>query len=156
MTVANTGIYQIKNTLNGRFYIGASTNNFKQRWSEHKSLLRKGIHGSFLLQEDWNKYGESAFTFEILENLPPEDVYVREAELLSKFHDNGTQCYNKSKLGVPGSGKWTPEIESTANLTKVNATIEAREQIKIIAKKENRFVYEVVDDMIKNYIEKGK
>ena len=149
--MANTGIYQIKNTVNGRFYIGASTNNFRQRWSEHKSVLRKGNHRSQLLQDDWNQYGESAFVFEILEHISPEKVYLREAELLSKFHDNGVKCYNKSKLGVPGSGKWTPEIESAVDLTKVNATIDARKKIKEIAKKQNRFVYEVVDEMIEIY-----
>jgi len=33
---------------------------------KHKSLLRRGIHHSKYLQNSWDKYGEEAFTFELI------------------------------------------------------------------------------------------
>lgn len=61
-----SGIYQILNTVTGDFYIGR-TSNFKQRWHTHRSLLRRNIHTNSYLQHAWNKYGEAAFQFVILE-----------------------------------------------------------------------------------------
>ena len=60
------GIYLIKNSVNGRFYIGSSIN-VKSRWASHKSTLRRGIHHSPKLQRAWNKYGEDSFEFHLIE-----------------------------------------------------------------------------------------
>jgi len=64
MTSNNCGIYKITNTVDGKFYIGSSTNIFR-RWREHKSRLRMGKHHSRYLQNAWNKYGEELFSFEV-------------------------------------------------------------------------------------------
>ena len=63
------GIYKITNTKTGRFYIGRSEgkNGFYMRWYHHRRLLRKNIHHCSYLQNSYNKYGESCFTFEVLE-----------------------------------------------------------------------------------------
>ena len=60
------GIYKIKNKVNHKVYIGESID-VKARWSKHRSDLRKGIHHSKYLQIDWNRYGEKAFKFSIVE-----------------------------------------------------------------------------------------
>lgn len=39
---------------------------FKRRWASHRCLLRKGRHENKRLQSDWNEFGESVFTFEVL------------------------------------------------------------------------------------------
>lgn len=63
-----SGIYQIRNTLNGKRYIGSAVD-FKRRWNVHLSLLRRGRHYNFHLQAAFNKYGEATFIFEILEQI---------------------------------------------------------------------------------------
>jgi len=66
MNYADAGyIYAIKNRVNGHAYIG-STTNYKSRWHTHRSTLRRGVHHSFVLQRAWDKYGESAFDFQVL------------------------------------------------------------------------------------------
>ncbi len=37
------GIYQIRNSQNGKLYIGSAVN-VRNRWVEHRKLLRKGAH----------------------------------------------------------------------------------------------------------------
>lgn len=61
-----SGIYQIRNLVNGKIYIGSSIN-FKDRWYHHDNRLKSDKHHSVHLQNSWNKYGKDNFIFEILE-----------------------------------------------------------------------------------------
>ena len=60
------GVYENFNMVNGKSYIGQSTN-ITQRLSRHKSELRHNKHQNLHLQNAWNKYGEHSFLFNILE-----------------------------------------------------------------------------------------
>lgn len=61
------GVYAIKNIRNGRIYIGSTARTISVRWSEHKKELRKGCHHSVFLQRSWDRHGEEAFVFFVLE-----------------------------------------------------------------------------------------
>ena len=61
-----TGIYKIKNRITHKVYIGESVD-IKRRWNQHKNDLRHGKHHSERLQRDWDKYGERAFKFKVVE-----------------------------------------------------------------------------------------
>ena len=63
------GLYKITNTVNGKYYIGSSTN-IKRRWINHKNNLRRGIHYNPHLQASFNKYGVDCFHFEIIQEFP--------------------------------------------------------------------------------------
>lgn len=69
------GVYKITNGANGKFYIGSSSNTVA-RFCSHRSLLNKGTHPNLKLQNAWNKYGPSSFTFETIEKC--ENVIERE------------------------------------------------------------------------------
>jgi group I intron endonuclease len=60
------GIYQIRNLLNDKVYIGSSQE-LKKRWSSHRSALRRNSHPNKHLQNSVNLYGEDSFSFEILQ-----------------------------------------------------------------------------------------
>ncbi len=60
-----TGVYIIKNTLNGRCYVGSSKR-IKRRISQHMSNLKGGYHENKNIQSDFNLYGEY-FSISILE-----------------------------------------------------------------------------------------
>ena len=72
------GVYEIKNLVNGKYYIGSS-NNVKRRWKEHVNQLNSSNHHNMYLQNSWNKYGEENFRFQILEYVNNEK-FLREAE----------------------------------------------------------------------------
>jgi group I intron endonuclease len=95
------GIYQIKNSINGEYYIGSAVD-FRSRWRSHLSYLRRGVHNNPILQHAWAKYGEAAFVFEILdivENL--EELLEREQQVL----DMNFPAYNISRVaGSPMAG----------------------------------------------------
>ena len=58
-------IYCLKNNVTGRVYVGMTTNP-NNRYKQHLSALYGKRHKNNLMQEDFNKYGDT-FTFEILE-----------------------------------------------------------------------------------------
>lgn len=70
-----SGIYRIRNTVNGRVYVGSAVDMAK-RWHEHRKHLRKGDHHSRHLQSAWSKYGEAAFAFEIIEVIERKDLLI--------------------------------------------------------------------------------
>lgn len=89
-------IYKIENLDNGKFYVG-STGNFRERMQCHKIRLRAGIHHSKHLQAAWNLYGEEAFAFVVVEEVPTsEDLQVAEERWLSR-HFGKPHCYNASR-----------------------------------------------------------
>lgn len=61
----SSGIYQIRNIINGKRYIGSAID-FRCRWRQHQNHANKGIHHSAHFQAAWNKYGAESFIFEIL------------------------------------------------------------------------------------------
>lgn len=70
-------IYSITHIESGKQYVG-STVSFRHRKSGHKCDLRNNRHHSLLLQRSWNKYGEDAFEFKILEHVPVDKLEERE------------------------------------------------------------------------------
>lgn len=60
--MADTGIYEIRNTINGKRYVGSAVL-FKKRWKEHVRQLSDSRHHSVVLQRAWDRYGSEAFEF---------------------------------------------------------------------------------------------
>ena len=76
--VSDSGIYCITNTVNGKVYVGSAVS-IKARWRLHLSQLRRRIHHSAHLQASWDKYGEAAFSFSVLEEVTdPKDLLTVE------------------------------------------------------------------------------
>jgi group I intron endonuclease len=72
-------IYQIRNLLDGKVYIG-QTIRLKKRQQQHFTNLRNKCHDNRHLQSAFNKYGENNFVFEILNIL--EDCGIEEINAL--------------------------------------------------------------------------
>jgi GIY-YIG catalytic domain-containing protein len=73
-----TVIYAVECLRNGFAYVGLSSD-YKRRWRQHRSELRRGLHRTANMLVDWRKYGESDFGVRVLEVLPYGAV-AREAE----------------------------------------------------------------------------
>lgn len=99
-----SGIYQILNTVNGKIYIG-STTNLRARKSGHFTALSRGRHENPRLQNAWNLYGSDVWVFEVLELCPTEQLLILEQRYLDRFWDGGINCYNIAKIAeAPGKG----------------------------------------------------
>ena len=78
--------------MNGKYYIGSSSN-VPQRLKTHRCKLRGNRHENEYLQAAWNKHGEDAFVFELVEALPEFDT----ASLIAReqWYLDNTQCLNR-------------------------------------------------------------
>ena len=72
-----SGIYEIRNTMNGNFYVGSAVNLDNRRW-HHISDLSLGKHKNRHLQNAWNKYGRDCFVFSVIEYCDKEILIQRE------------------------------------------------------------------------------
>lgn len=76
------GIYKITNTCNGKVYVGQSIH-LSRRWRTHVVCLRRGDHNNPYLQRAFDKYGASAFSFEILEYCGIDELNERERHYIN-------------------------------------------------------------------------
>jgi group I intron endonuclease len=90
-----TGIYQIRHLASDKRYIGSAAFGIgvKLRFRQHRNLLRQNKHYAVKLQRAWNKYGESAFMFEVLLYCAPENCLMYEQICLDYFEPE----YNSAK-----------------------------------------------------------
>lgn len=91
-----SGIYKIINVINNKFYVGSAVD-LRRRKTRHFSELRTGKHNNAHLQAAWNKYGEKAFTFVIVEEHPEGADLLAAENIWLKEHVGKDYCYN---LGV--------------------------------------------------------
>jgi group I intron endonuclease len=61
-----SGIYAIRNTVNGKRYVGSAVF-LNQRLKQHRSDLNRDRHCNIKLSSAWKKHGADAFTFEVIE-----------------------------------------------------------------------------------------
>ena len=80
----NTGIYLLRNEIDGKIYIGQSTN-LSKRKRQHKNLLNNNKHFNEHLQKAYNKYG-NVFKFEIIEYCSIDELDNREMYWINKFN----------------------------------------------------------------------
>ncbi|MBO0996316.1 GIY-YIG nuclease family protein [Bacillus sp. SD075] len=71
-TKVEAGVYQIRNTVNNKVFIG-STRNLKTLKGKQFEL-EMGTNTNKVLQGEWNQYGKDAFSFEVLEVLKAKET----------------------------------------------------------------------------------
>ena len=86
-----TGIYQIKNIINDKIYIGSAVNLYKRK-IDHFSTLVKNTHHNNYLQKSYNKYGKDAFTFEVLFTCPKKDLIRLEQYHINNYNPEYNIC----------------------------------------------------------------
>jgi hypothetical protein len=96
------GVFQVKNTSNGKVLLGSSLN-LEGPLNSHKFMLTIGRHRNEALQKEWNEYGQDKFVFEILEVVKVKDdpnfnlsdeLMLLEQIWLEKLQPFGERGYN--------------------------------------------------------------
>jgi len=102
-TPKDMGVYRILNTANGKSYV-ASSRDITARLNRHRLCLKNNMEQVRALQDDWNRFGAEAFSFEVVDLLEPadkpgynpdEDLAVLNDLWLEKLKPYGDNGYNK-------------------------------------------------------------
>jgi hypothetical protein len=79
------GIYAVRNTVEGKALVGSSVN-VPGMLNRQRFQLEAGGGPIREMQADWDRLGESAFAFEVLDTLePPDDPAYDPAEDLAEL-----------------------------------------------------------------------
>ena len=126
-------IYEIRNTANGKVYVGSAMN-LARRFIEHKRDLKRGTHVNCKLQNAWNKYGKDAFTFSVIEEVSKLEDLIGREQFWIDSKDVIRAGYNLSPtagslLGV----KFSTETKHRMSLAKIGTkkTKEHAEKVRI-------------------------
>lgn len=133
------GIYKIENKVNGKVYIGQSTN-IQIRWKNHKvaSQCTKDHTYNYPLYKAFRKYGIDNFIFEIIEECDISELDNRE-----KFWINYYDSYNKGYNQTLGGDGIFGKINNTTLDRITNDLYLSELSINEIAKKYN-LSYEMI------------
>ncbi|NPC69224.1 GIY-YIG nuclease family protein [Corallococcus exiguus] len=97
------GIYAIRCHANGKLFVGHALN-LSAMFNRIRFEFAQRIHRVPELQADWERHGEAAFSFEVLDKLPPreepggpppvEELKVLEEMWLERLKPYGDAGYN--------------------------------------------------------------
>lgn len=91
------------------YYVGQSQH-VQKRFSQHRNGLRSGRHFNAHLQAAWKKYGEAAFSFELLEEVPVDRLDDAELWWLKEMAGSRFSCNIGTDPVAPSRGrKFTAE-----------------------------------------------
>ena len=126
------GIYLIKNIFNDKTYVGQSSD-IHGRFRRHISALSSHEHANKYLQADWDKYGEEAFEFSILEECQEDELNDRE-----KYYILVTNSFSLGyNMNIGGDGirgyKHSPdEINKMRHIQKPLAVLQFDQNFNLI------------------------
>jgi len=92
------GVYRIRNTRNGKSYVGFSTD-LQAGINRQKAELKFGSHRNAELLREWKSFGESPFEFEVLDELahdenskanPAEELRILTEMWIRKLEKSGS------------------------------------------------------------------
>lgn len=128
-----TGIYEIRNTINGKRYVGSAVD-FGNRWRVHVQSLNRGDHHSRALQRAWRRYSPRAFQFNRLLVCSKEHLIMYEQICMDAMKPE-YNCAPKagSQMGFKHSlesrGKMAAAARRTKNFTGRTHSAESRAKI---------------------------
>jgi len=97
-TVQPMGIFQVRNNVIGKIFIG-SGKNLPGNLNSQRFQLNSGTHMNGELQRDYAQLGEGHFSFEILDTLDPKDDpeydYTKDLAVLEEMWRDKLQPYGE-------------------------------------------------------------
>lgn len=106
-----SGIYIIRNTVNGKVYVG-SAKSLHRRLSEHRRKLERGDHENDRLQQAFTKYGKAAFDFVVLEHVEERAARLAREQHWIDFYKCAERTIGYNIYPIAGSPAGTKHTEA--------------------------------------------
>lgn len=116
-------VYKLICTANKRFYIGSAAD-FSQRKTRHLRDLRAGTHINIFLQRTFDKYGEDAFKWKLINVNTLAEARALEQHYIDK-HSQSKRCMNIGK-SASGGDNLTRHPNKKAIVKRIAKTLRAK------------------------------
>jgi len=98
------GVFQIRNMVNGKIFVGSGLN-LNANWNSNRTQLRFGSHRNEGLQKEWKEFGEEHFVFEVLSEIEQKDGdtidYGKEVKKLEEMFIEELQPFGVKGYNAP-------------------------------------------------------
>ena len=111
------GIYKITCTVNNKIYIGQSIDALSRLYA-HRSRLKKNKHENTYIQEEFNKYGQDKFIFELIEECKPEELEEKEKYYIKKLQTYKKEIGYNVRLGKADTPVKVMQFDTQGNFIK--------------------------------------
>lgn len=115
-------VYLIRNTANGKCYVGKTTGSLARRWSQHKCEARLGRY-DFPLYKDMRIFQAHCFEVEVLGEAPTQRRLAQMERKFVRIFDAVNNGYNKTLHSYGGQTRLTRGSEgrrlSTETIEKI-------------------------------------
>jgi len=132
-----SGVYIIRNTISGKFYVGSSAV-VHERCEQHFYSLSLGTHHNKHLQAAYVKYGERAFVFEVLEHCDEATMYEREQYYLDTLQAVELGYNIAREVLVPPREPLSVEAREKIRVAMTGRTISAETRARMSASRRAR------------------
>ncbi|TBL81577.1 GIY-YIG nuclease family protein [Paenibacillus thalictri] len=85
-TFRSMGVYQIRNTENGKLYVDGTMDLDGAR-NRLEFMKQTKLNTIIELQRDWNTYGGDCFVFEELDRIKPKEEIITDKAELKQYRD---------------------------------------------------------------------
>ncbi len=134
--MSSMGVYQVRNIVNNKVYIGSSVN-IQSRLSRHKHDLTHGKSHNSELQKSYNKYRAKAFIFEVVDITISknklrhmEQYHIDRMKATDKRYGyNICPCAHGLKLATSTKAKISKGMRNKRNALGAKRTEEAKRKI---------------------------
>lgn len=124
-------IYQIKNNINQKAYIGQTIqHNVASRWSEHIKSINSGADSHLI--RAFKKYGIENFSFNVVANIPNEELDSAEVLEISNRNSLSPNGYNIRNGGSRGKHSQESIEKMKETHTGKHHTEETKEKLRQI------------------------
>jgi group I intron endonuclease len=133
----NSGIYKITCTTTNKIYVGSAVN-LSKRKNNHFHSLRNNKHENDYLQNSFNNYGESSFTFETLELIEKDDLIICEQKWIDLLKEK-YELYNLNMIAGSFLGrKHTDKTKQKLSVFRTGKNVSDEIKLKISNSLKNR------------------
>lgn len=102
-TMVPMGVFAIRNTVNQKVYVGASSN-LEGAMNRHRFELTMKTHRNKALLVDWIEHGPQAFCFEVLERIAersePDFDYAKELAASLTLWQEELLCFSSQGYNI--------------------------------------------------------
>lgn len=141
-------IYKITNNLNGKIYIGQTTQDLFRRFCQHCSA--KTIIGSAI-----RKYGKENFTIELISEVSTlQELNTKEEELIKKFNSLAPSGYNAAYGG--DNRRQTKESRYKLSMAQLGRKHTEETKRKLSVARRKRITTEQTKEKMRNSAKRGQ